>query len=89
MIVSKPQFDTENIINGEAYWLKKNDYRKRPVISTPCIVKFVKPLSIVVGFYNQNDKSFDELTIDINSIVEGTFELTPMTKKKVKGEVEG
>lgn len=82
MIVNKPQFDTENIKSGTAYWLGKYDYRKYLVISTPCIVKFVKPLSIVVGFYNEKQKSFEELTIDINSIVDGTFELIPMVKKE-------
>ncbi|MCC2379598.1 MULTISPECIES: hypothetical protein [Bacillus] len=81
MIVNKPQFDTENIKSGTAYWLNKYDYRRYLVISTPCIVKFVKPLSIVVGFYNEKNKGFEELTIDIKSIVDETFELTPMERK--------
>ncbi|HDR4903879.1 hypothetical protein ACS2BX_07540 [Bacillus cereus group sp. BceL300] len=81
MIVNKPQFDTENIKSGSAYWLNKYDHRRFSVISTPCIVKFVKPLSIVVGFYNEKNKGFEELTIDIKSIVDETFELTPMERK--------
>lgn len=82
MIVNKPQFDTENIKSGTAYWLSKYNYSRRTEISTPCIVKFVKPLSIVVGFYSEKNKGFEELTIDIKSIVDGTFELTPMTIKE-------
>ncbi|MBG9837922.1 MULTISPECIES: hypothetical protein [Bacillus cereus group] len=81
MIVNKPQFDTETIKSGTAYWLSKYNYSRRTEISTPCIVKFVKPLSIVVGFYDEKQKSFTELTIDIKSIVDGTFELTPMVRK--------
>ncbi|PGV81538.1 hypothetical protein [Bacillus thuringiensis] len=81
MIVNKPQFDTENIKSGTAYWLNKYTYSRRTEISTPCIVKFVKPLSIVVGFYDEKQKSFNELTIDIKSIVDETFELTPMIRR--------
>ncbi|MCC2453297.1 hypothetical protein [Bacillus cereus] len=81
MIVNKPQFDTENIKSGTAYWLSKYNYSRRTEISTPCIVKFVKPLSIVVGFYDEKQKSFTELTIDIKSIVDATFELVPMMRK--------
>lgn len=86
MIVNKPQFDTETIKSGTAYWLNKYDYRRYSVISTPCIVKFVKPLSIVVGFYNEKNKAFEELTIDIKSIVDGTFKLTPMMVEEDKHE---
>ncbi len=81
MIVNKPQFDTENIKSGTAYWLNKYNYSRRTEISTPCIVKFVKPLSIVVGFYDEKQKSFTELTIDIKSIVDATFDLTPMIRR--------
>ncbi|MCI4252464.1 hypothetical protein MRP26_26465 [Bacillus sp. CCB-MMP212] len=81
MIVNKPQFDTENIRSGTAYWLNKFNHRRYSEISTPCIVKFVKPLSIVVGFYDEKQKSFNELTIDIKSIVDETFELTPMIRR--------
>lgn len=81
MIVNKPQFDIENIKSGSAYWLSKYNYSRRTEISTPCIVKFVKPLSIVVGFYSEKNKGFEELTIDIKSIVDKTFELTPMERK--------
>ncbi|PEA85883.1 hypothetical protein [Bacillus thuringiensis] len=86
MIVNKPQFDTENIQSGTAYWLSKYNYSRRTEISTPCIVKFVKPLSIVVGFYNEKNKAFEEVTIDIKSIVDKTFELTPMMIKEDKHE---
>lgn len=86
MIVNKPQFDTENIKSGTAYWLNKYNYSRRTEISTPCIVKFVKPLSIVVGFYYEKTKGFEELTIDIKSIVDGTFELTPMMITEDKHE---
>ncbi|WP_103652632.1 hypothetical protein [Bacillus thuringiensis] len=82
MIVNKPQFDTENIKSGTAYWLSKYNHRRYSEISTPCIVKFVKPLSIVVGFYDEKQKSFNELTIDIKSIVDETFELIPMMIKE-------
>lgn len=86
MIVDKPQFDTENIKSGTAYWLNKYDYRRYSVISTPCIVKVVKPLSIVIGFYDEKQNTFGELTIDIKSIVDGTFKLTPMMIKEDEHE---
>lgn len=86
MIVNKPQFDTENIKSGTAYWLDKYNYSRRTEISTPCIVKFVKPLSIVVGFYNEKNKAFDELTIDIKSVTDGTFEFYPLQRRDCNEE---
>lgn len=84
MIINKPQFDEDNIKPGEAYNLTKKDYRHYNEINTPCIIKKVKPLTIVVSYYSNKKEYIEELTIDIKSFVDGTFALEKMvieTKK--------
>ena len=77
MIVQKPQFDTDKIKPGQAYWLKENTgYRYN--INAPCIIQAVKPLTIVVNYWSDKDKRMDQLTIDINAIVKESYSLEEM-----------
>jgi hypothetical protein len=76
MIVNKPQFDTDKIKPGQAYWFKKKDYRHFNEISAPAIIQAVKPLTIVVNYWD--GKAISQITIDINSIVDKSFTLEPM-----------
>lgn len=78
MIVNKPQFDVDKIEVGQAYYLTKKDHRGYYTINTPCLIRHAKPLSISVEYYNDKKKAFDELTIDINSVVDKTFKLEKM-----------
>jgi hypothetical protein len=78
MIVNKPQFDTENIKPGQAYWLTEMRGNGYYGINTPCIITAVKPLTIVLEYYNSKQKEMDSLTLDINSIVNKTYTLEPM-----------
>jgi hypothetical protein len=81
MIVNKPQFDTDKIKPGQAYWLKKKDYRQYNEINSPCIIKAIKPLTIVVQYWNDKDKEICQLTIDISSVVDKTYTFEEMVVK--------
>jgi len=89
MIVNKPQFDTERIKPGQAYWLTKKDFRKFKEMDQPCIIKAVKPLTIVVGFHSNKLKGWSELTIDISSVVNGTFKFEEMSIMFIKEAQDG
>jgi hypothetical protein len=78
MIVNKPQFDTNEIKPGQAYWLTKQKYNGFYEINTPCVVVSVKPLSIIVAYYNEKNNSMDHVTISIDNIVKETFKLEKM-----------
>lgn len=86
MIVNKPQFDTNAIKPGQAYWLKKEDYYKS--INAPCIIQAVKPLTIVIEYWHEKDKKMLQLTIDINSIVDKSFTLEKMIVEGKKKDAD-
>lgn len=82
MIVNKPQFDTDKIKPGQAYWIK-DDRGYRSEINCPCIIYNVKPFTIEVSYYSKKEKEMRCLTIDINSIIMKNFILTPMAIEKI------
>lgn len=77
MIVNKPQFDTENIKPGQAYWLTKKNFRGWFDINTPCIITKVYALTITVQYYEEKE-SMKSKTIKIEEIVDKTYTLEKM-----------
>jgi hypothetical protein len=79
MIVNKPQFDTDKIKPGQAYWFKKKDYRHYNVISTPCIILKVQPLAVLLSYYDEDNKSLAQHNVTIEDVVDKKFTLEEMS----------
>lgn len=85
MIINKPQFDTNKIKPGQAYWLEdKRGYRTE--LNCPCIIYIVKPFTIEATYYSKKEKEMKKITIDINSIINKNFILTYM---EIENKSEG
>lgn len=88
MIVNKPQFDVENIKVGQAYWLKKVNYKRMTDYAEPCLISFVSPLKISVVLFKEEGRSIEKclshIDIAIREVVDGTFDLIPMHKEEKK-----
>lgn len=85
MIVNKPQFDDTKILKGNVYWLKKREYNKFVSLSAACLVKGVKPFSITVTYYDNKTMNFQDITINVQEMIDETFQLKPMV---IKEEIE-
>jgi hypothetical protein len=80
MIVQKPQFDTDEIKKGQAYWIESfNRYNK---LYDPCLIENVSPFTIEVMYYNSTEKEMDTLKITIDEVVGKKITLTPLIKKE-------
>ena len=85
MIVNKPQFDTDNIKPGQVYWLKRND-RISKRINAPCIITGVRPLTIILEYFDVAKNSFEKTTFDIGSFINGNISLEKMEIKEKNNE---
>jgi len=78
-VVNKPQFDINTFQSGTPIHLKQFALSNgHPLQNFYALVDSCTPLVIKVWAYNKSDNDFDQLEIDIKSVVGGEYEINLM-----------
>jgi hypothetical protein len=76
MIVQKPQFDSNSIRKGEAYWVSSTN--RYNLLNCPCLIEEITPFMLIVTYYNTSEELMDTLKISIDDIVNKKLKLEKM-----------